>query len=55
MSEGSHHINIFNKAGVRIGYLRITNAAQVLSIWLDDTAVANSGLFFPDALSPRGE
>jgi len=55
MSEGSHHIDIYNKAGIRIGYIRITNDAHVRSIWLDDTAVANPGLFFPDPLSPRGD
>lgn len=40
---------IFNKAGIKLGHLRITNDAVVISIWLDDTAVTNYGLFFPEA------
>jgi len=44
----SHHISIFNAAGIKIGHLRITNEARVLSIWLSETAVANSGLFIPE-------
>jgi len=46
--EGSHHLQIFTKAGVKIGYLRITNSAKVLSIYLGESAVSNSGLFFPE-------
>jgi len=48
MTEGSHHVAIYNKAGIDIGFIRITNSAKVLSIWLHDTAVANSGLFLPE-------
>jgi len=48
MSEGSHHVAIYNRAGIDIGYIRITNHAKVLSIWLYDTAVANSGHFLPE-------
>jgi len=46
-SEGSHHVQIFNKAGIRLGYMRITNSAKVLSIYLNDEAVSNPGLFCP--------
>ena len=43
----SHHLPIFNKAGMEIGYLRITNDGVAISIWLDKNAVANPGLFVP--------
>jgi len=46
--EGSHHTPIFTKAGIEIGYLRITNSAKVLSIYLGEAAVSNSGLFLPE-------
>jgi len=46
--EGTHHLQIFNKAGFKIGYLRITNSAHVFSIYLDEHAVSNSGLFLPE-------
>jgi len=50
MSEGSHHVAIYNRAGIDIGYIRVTNSAKVISIWLYDTAVANSGLFLPEVI-----
>jgi len=50
MSEGSHHCQIFNIAGIRIGYLRITNSAEVISIYLNDEAVSNAGLFVPEVI-----
>jgi len=48
MSEGSHHTPIYNRAGVDIGYLRITNSGKVLSIWLYDSAEITSGHFLPE-------
>jgi hypothetical protein len=50
MSEGTHHVPIYNRAGIDIGYIRVTNNAKVFSIWLYDTAVANSGLFLPEVI-----
>ena len=51
----SHHLPIFNTAGIEIGYLRITNEAKVLSIWLKDGAVLNPGLFLPEETVYFGE
>jgi len=50
MSEGSHHYPFYNRAGVNIGYLRITNSGTVLSIWLYDSAEINSGHFLPEVI-----
>jgi len=44
----SHHVPIYNKAGIELGYIRITNEAKVLSIWLSESSVANHGLFLPE-------
>jgi len=43
----SHHLSIYNKAGIRIGHLRITNDAVVLDVYLNKEAVANPGVFLP--------
>jgi len=42
----SHHIQIYTSSGVRIGYLRITNEAEVLSIYLNDEICSTDGLFY---------
>jgi hypothetical protein len=44
---GTHHTPIYNGAGIKIGYVRITNDAVVKSIWLHQMAVQNYGLFVP--------
>jgi len=48
MTQGTHHISIYTKAGVHIGHVRITNDAVVKSIWLSESSVANSGHFIPE-------
>jgi len=48
VSEGSHHVGIYNLAGVRVGHLRITNSGNVIHVHLNDEAVSNPGLFFPE-------
>jgi len=43
----SHHVLIFSKARMPLGHLRITNDGFVISVYLNEQAVANPGNFVP--------
>jgi hypothetical protein len=42
----SHHKLIYDKDGNDIGFLRITNEGEVLSVWIDNNGFM--GLFNPE-------
>jgi len=42
----SHHKPIYNKEGEAIGFLRVTNEGEVLSVWVNHHGYM--GLFHPE-------
>lgn len=42
----SHHKPIYDKDGEEVGFLRITNSGEVLSVWINSNGF--KGLFHPE-------